>query len=133
MKKVVRNNITYFYIINNKTNIVVIFFTDMVFCGNEQPLWCCKNAMNNVKHECIFALCNDCKTKRDGKRPKKRTRSTLVNDGATCDHNDLEFFAQSDYFSAEFIKTRKDRGDIFPTKCSGCNRIITNVKTTGFV
>ena len=49
----------------------------MVFCGNEEPLWCCKNAMNNVKHKCTYAICNDCFTKKMKKVKKKENDQDL--------------------------------------------------------
>ena len=52
---------------------------------------------------------------------------------SVCNHINLDFFAQSDYFSAEFISIRETRGDIFPTICVDCNRKFTNVKSTGTV
>ena len=102
----------------------------MVYCGNEKPLWYCKNAMNNVKYKCIYAICNDCFTKKGN---KKRKRQGIINDEFVCDHKYLDFFAESGYFKADFIITRKSRGDIFPTECVDCKRIFTDVKTTGTV
>ena len=76
----------------------------MVFCGNEKPLWCCKNAMNHVKHECIYALCNDCFTK---KGSKKRKRSVLINDESVCDHSYLDFLRRVIILVQNLLKLEK--------------------------
>ena len=89
--------------------------------------------MNNVKHKCTYAICEDCFRKKHEKGNKKRKRNLLINDTSDCDHTHLDFFVESDYFSPDFIEMRKDRGDIFPTKCADCKRIFTNVKSTGIV
>ena len=102
--------------------LTILYSLDIVYCGSSNPIWTCKNGMNKPLHKCRFALCSHCYIKRQGLRQVKRNRSMVVKNRNDCDHNNLEVFGESECFKPEYVKTRHERGDIFPTECFECKR-----------
>ena len=87
--------------------------------------------MNNVKHKCVHALCNECYmnqyTNDSNNRSSKRVRGmNYVNDENACDHVNLQVFTDNSYFDPTFVQGRKERNDIFPEKCVICQKIFSN-------
>ena len=104
------------------SSLTIFYFLDIVYCGSSNPIWTCRNGMNKPLHKCRFALCSQCYIKKQGLRHAKRNRSMIVKNKKDCDHNNLDVFGESECFKPEYVKTRHERGDIFPTECFECKR-----------
>ena len=78
--------------------------------------------MNKPSDKCKYALCSHCYIKKETIQQGKRSRLTIIRNTKHCNHNNLEVFAESDYFKPEFVRKRHERGDIFPTECAECQR-----------
>ena len=111
-------------------NQILTHCIGLVYCGHDNPVWSCKNAMNNAKHPCKFALCSHCYFNRNDRSQGKRRRLTMIRSKDSCCHRNLEINTQGEYFNPEYVNRRLKKGDIFPTVCAVCQRTFSNNKIT---
>ena len=107
-----------------------IFWTDKsddlqnIYVGDTSPLWCCKYAMR-TDNACVFCICNDCYKTKDITRGKRK-RCDMYAD--TCDHDNLDPYNDSTYFTPTYLKHCCEKNSYTPSQCSKCLRQLTSVK-----
>ena len=101
----------------------------VAFVSDTSPLWVRKNSPN-TEHECLFAMCNDCKDRMPvcrgrGSKHKTRNDNDTSNCENNCDHSvsGLDIFFDSKYFSNSHMEGVIKNG---PAKCFSCNKILSN-------
>ena len=98
--------------------------TEYIYVGNTSPLWCCKYTLK-PNNSCVYCLCNDCYGLKDtstGKRKRKNVHADK------CDHEGLEPFNDSNYFTPSYLQNCLARNSYTPSKCSKCLKLLTSVK-----
>ena len=70
--------------------------------------------MNNIRHKCKYALCNDCFEREKGHRPIQGQHISLAHDKFIFNHVNLNLFTESYNFEAVFVKLKIARDNIFP-------------------
>ena len=59
-----------------------------MYCGSGEPLWICAHAFT-PNHECVYAICSNCKYKIEGnEKTKRRKRNDVDSTITTIDCND---------------------------------------------
>ena len=113
-----------------------------MYCGSGEPLWICAHAFT-PNHECVYAICSNCKYKIEGnEKTKRRKRNDVDSTITTVDCNDphsqnhkvhnLNQFCDDQYLTDTNLSTMVNKGKKVPQRCFECKRTIWNKKNIEF-
>ena len=74
-----------------------------------------------TENKCVYCLCNECHIKSYDRKRKRET-----NDSDMCDHMNLGVFADSSYFTSQYLQQCQDNNLNTPTKCSECRKMLSD-------
>ena len=116
----------------------ILLLASFVYCGSGEPLWICAHAFT-PNHECVYAICSNCKYKIEGnEKTKRRKRNDVDSTITTIDCNDphsqnhkvhnLKDFCDDQYLTDTNLSTMVNKGKKVPQRCFECKRTIWNKK-----
>ena len=73
---------------------------EYIYVGNTSPLWCYKYTLQ-PNNSCVYCLCNDCYGQKDTSTGKRKRKVHADK----CDHEGLEPFSDSNYFTSSYLQT----------------------------
>ena len=99
---------------------------EYVYVGSDAPLWMCKYAKLQ-NHHCCYCVCQACH--QDSKRPSRSNVTKKIKREDECDHENLEVFTDSQYFTKEYLDGCYQSNMKAVSKCSKCHKFLTDLRS----